>query len=76
MVSYIFTLQQNLYVSKHVLSQLRKNEVVQLLQKTRWRQCKNEEIYLDIEENGNILEVKSLLQFKNCRDSEYKLEFS
>ena len=34
--------------------------------------AKNEEIYLDIEENGNIF-IKSLLQFKNCRDSEYKL---
>ncbi|HDD3254120.1 TPA: hypothetical protein PAU95_002701, partial [Staphylococcus aureus] len=53
--------QQNLYVSKHVLSQLRKNEVVQLLQRLGGGNAKNEEIYLDIEENGNILEVKEPL---------------
>lgn len=47
-----------LYVSKHVLSQLRKNEVVQLLQRLGGENAKNKEIYLDIEENGNILEVK------------------
>lgn len=50
-----------LHVSKHVLSQLGKNEVVQLLQRLGGGNAKNEEIYLDIEENGIILEVKESL---------------
>lgn len=50
-----------LHVSKHVLSQLMKNEVVQLLQRLDGGNAKNEAIYLDIEEYGNILEVKESL---------------